>query len=301
MLKNLARGQIIKISITAVVVLAVTATVLVVVLKPSDNKVQPTEQAEVLGIIPDLPALEEIDPMTKPMLYDFVNGSLGWKYDADTTKFGYFYVLMFDNNKYPNQPFVSYYNYGETLLLPITGTLPYKQFYGGDSLEEAKSKVDKSRVFSEGDWTIYIISQYDDKGLTSENTSENAFDYASSEGWWNNVDLTSGSDQSGNMWHRIYDNGEGWPTSWVRKPEYVKPLSDYGYDVENKFWDEFNIESVVIYKRENNADNTLDTTLKVKVVQIDLFELAVKGKTIQVNQDALNILLAADGWTREEG
>lgn len=249
------------------------------------NKNEGENSKVEISQVEGLPKLSQIDEKNNPMLYDFVNSSISYKMDVNPENWSLYYAIM-QNQDNPNEIYVEYYSYAEKLTFPTLGTAPVQISLDSslDSFNDFSSKLSKDRVFTEYNWKMIIISQY--------NTGEgNSFDYCDSAGRWAGIDLLSlfTNQQIGEM-QKTIESGLGWPTEWLRKNPYNETMKMEGYDVSDPFWDKYNIKSSKIYKNDDGQE------LKVEVDQLDRFKLKINGNFVTINERDLKIFLEQEGW-----
>lgn len=232
----------------------------------------------------ELPNISQINDLKNPILYDFVNSSISYKSNIDISKYGFYFAILQNKNDKENI-FVEYYTYAEKLTYPSLGTPPKKiKLNQNDinSIENFKSKLSKNRVFKEGDWTLLIISQYNDN-------KEEQFNYCDKIGRWAGLDMNQFVNSEIGLMQKTIESGFGWPTKWLRKEPFVETMLKEGYNVKDEFWDKYNIKSYKIYKKN-------DEELKVEVVQLDRFKFKYNGNNINLNEKQLNEFLKKEGW-----
>lgn len=236
-------------------------------------------------IVDGLPNLSMIDADENPVMYDFVNSSISYKMNVNPSKWGFYFAIM-QSSKDPSKAYVEYYTYGEKITFPSLGTRPEPLTLSKsqqDAVHDFSIKLSDERVYVEGDWKMFIVSQWND-GQESE------FNYCDNVGRWAGIDLTPYiSGEIGNM-QMVVESGFGWPIEWLRKEPYRETMRFEGYDVSDTFWDRYNIKSFKIYKRNGNDE------LKVEVAQLDRFKIKINGGWVSLNERQLNEYLKKEGW-----
>ena len=245
-----------------------------------------------------LPTTAEVSEET-PVLYDFVHSAISYKIDVDEEtlgNWGYFYAVMINNNEVGTF-WVEYYVHAEQLTFPTLGTEPVKIEVTDETwqvIQNQISQLPESRVFREGDWTMYIITN----GPNLSNEPDAAF----CESWatWSGIDFTQyvDSEAHGAMYYVVYGNeeteqiGTGYPVEWLRKEPYTTLLLSAGYDITDTFWDCYNpMQTLVFYSATDSEDY-----VTVTVVDLDYFAIPADGSTANVHEEEMISWLEHKGY-----
>lgn len=234
-----------------------------------------------------LPSINNVNIETQPMLYDFMNGSLGKYYDEDFSDYGFFLALLYDESN-PSFINTSYYSYGEGVVFPILGTSV--KTIEIDDIElfiSNANKVDIDRTFIEEQNTLYILP-VDDNSKDFNNYVVN--------GEWAGITLMENEIlEHGMEYQSIYVKGDGWSTEWCRKEPYSSYIEQFAYvDINNEFWDRYSYHSVKEYVCE-------DFSIKVKVINNDYFEVIYSdGNKINANERIVKEIIEHDNLTLVE-
>lgn len=273
--------------IFVILILTIIITVIILIFKNTNNK-HNEDVKTVINNQWNLPSLHEIDYNEKPMLYDFVNGSLGYKYINDNfTNYGIFYCVAIKNDKNEGI-YVSSYSYAEELIFPILGQVP--KFFDVKDLNLIKSYINnmsKNRVIKEGEYTFCIVSLY--KG-----DNDNNYDYCKDDKWANINIENSGNSENGNMYNNVQKNG--WPTEWLRRDYFKDSIKKDGIDISNKFFDKYNVYQILTFYKNGDKDNALE--VKVKNINEFLFTYNNGKQDVQLvlNESDLNNFLEGEGY-----
>ena len=290
-----------------IVLIAVLAVATIISTKVVDKKSEP-ENSTAEG----LPSIYTLDPNTTPWLYDFVNGSIGWhaalENDPSMTNMGFYYTIMFNQNTIESDPkiYTSWYSYGERITRPILGTEPKLLRLSKEQADRVLGSVDYlkryRRLVTEGEWTFVFISRYIEDVFGYDPRADIERDWLEAcnlIGMWMNIDLRpcQNDNDVGRMYKQVYEEGAGWPTSWLGNDVWYPILLKAGYDMKDPFWLEYNVDSFIIYK--SDLSNAPVKGLKVAVAQLDRFRFNYgDGHDINVNLEQLQEVLKMYGYIR---
>lgn len=262
-------------------------------------------------IYEELPKLDAINCDKTPLLYDFVNSSIGYHFsledDKTMTKMGSYYVMFYNNKniKDTKTVYIEYYTFGEKIIRPILGSKPYKITLTNEQINNILSKIDEIKSYKkyvkENNYSAIFISQYIyDIELNYSNIDSEKFINTvccDEMGRWNGIDFNNYSySEHGLMYEDIYNNGLGWPTDWLIKDQWYDIMSKNGYDMNNDFWKKYNIESFKIYKSDKTTAPNKE--LKIYVEQLNRFKFRYNDNDIwiRVNEDQLKEVLQTYGY-----
>lgn len=235
----------------------------------------------------NLPNINMVSQSGSPLLYDFINSSLGYSYDKDSfSTYGIYYAII-QNKNFNDTVFIEYYNYGDQVIYPILGYQPIK-FKLKDTVifDNYKNNLSKNRSINEGDWTVYIVSLYN-------SSYKSKYDYCDSNLYWGGIDLSQfNKSEHGLMYNQIFDSGLGWPTNWLRKSPFNKTVKDKGININHEFFDKYNLGSTLIFKNEGGLE------LKVKVTQLDRFEFEYQNNHVYLSEKQLNEFLKINNYEK---
>lgn len=265
--------------------------VIICIINIFNRKGNTTENRNEITVADGLPRLSQVDSDKNPMLFDFLNSSITYKMNnvENIDKIGFYYALL-QNKHNKKDIYVEYYNYAESLVYPTIGSKPKALTLNKEqisNIDNFASKMSKNRVFEEGDWVMYLISEY--------NAGDNQYDYCDNIGRWGGIDMKQFQSNDKGLMYELVNSGFGWPTEWLRKEPYINTMKKQGYDVNDSFWDQYNVGSYKIYKR--NIHGTLeDEELKVQVVQLNQFQFKLDDNDVKLNEEQLKLYLQQEGW-----
>ncbi len=239
----------------------------------------------------ELPELSSIDSQKSPMLWDFINGSMTYKTDIDDIEqYGAYYLILKEDDE--DYIYISNYDHGAYIIAPDLGSDPEKVKLNEEQLklfDEYTSKMSKSRVFKEGEYNFYFISN-----LPNE-FDENQYDRVDEFNIWAGIDFTpyygeNAMNNPGNMNKEIYEKGLGYPTEWLRKEPYRTTMKEYEYiNVDSEFWDDYNWKQRIIIKKG-------DETKEVKVEFTNMFEVPFGDETDTLTKEQFEQYVEFEGW-----
>ena len=263
------KSKIFIITIFFIFILILIATILILQLfKNKNNDVEINDIYKANNY--NLPSINTIDYNENPMLYDFLNGSLGYNFDKNIipnngnnfTEYGTYFAILQENN-HKDYAFISYYNEPEEIILPILGTDIYNcKIENFEKFYNSITSISKNRVFNENyngnSYTMYIVSLY------NINNSKNNYDYCSLLGnniFWGGINLTQiqMNLKPGIMSEKITNNG--WPSEWLRKEPFINTVKKLGLNMYESFWDENNYLQTKIYKSTKGEKDLLVKTV----------------------------------------
>lgn len=262
-------------------------------------------------IYEELPKLDAVNCDKTPLLYDFVNSSIGYHFsledDKTMTKMGSYYVIFYNNKNIKDTKtiYIEYYTFGEKIIRPILGSKPYKTILTNEQINNILSKIDEIKNYGkyteENNYSAIFISRYiyDIESNYSNINSEQFTNIICCDeiGRWNGIDFNNYSySEHGLMYENIYNNGLGWPTDWLIKDEWYDIMLKNGYDMNNDFWKRYNIESFKIYKSDKTTAPNKE--LKIYVEQLNRFKFRYNDNDIwiRVNEDQLKEVLQTYGY-----
>ena len=80
-------------------------------------------------------------------------------------------------------------------------------------------------------------------------------------------------------------------------------MNNNGYNIDNEFWDRYNLDEVKYYSNENNNDDKNNKILKRKVINVDKFEIIIQDNNKNINIDnfimnekEFNEYINKNGW-----
>ena len=242
-----------------------------------------------------LPDLVTVSADQSPVLYDFINGSLGWKSKINTIEFdGQFFVLARQPEK-PNKIFVSYYAVAEEIRVPPLGTNPESYIIGDQEvvlIEDAIKHMDKRRIYNENEWQFLIINEWP--------IDDDHYNFLNSDYKWCGIDFTKFNDMQnyGRMYTEIYEDGQGFPLDWLQRDEWKDQLyHQLGVDIEDEFWTRWKLYE----KRTYSAiDPEKGDDIIITVEGTDILKIEDGGNISWLNEQDLNILLETRGYERRE-
>lgn len=301
-----------KIIVLSIAICLAIITIIITIFSISSSKPQEgdqqSEEDKVLTVLRDkeleLPNIESVDRNNSPLLYDFLNSSLGYMYDKDRynfTNYGQYYAVMF-NKSNESKMFVEYYSYPEKVIYPILGNAPMQINLDATQtniMNDWRSKVSDNRTLIENDWTVYIIS-------ANNFDNFNEFDCCS-KGIWAGIDLTkcnnSTGDNIGKM-QSIIDSGVGWPKEWIeREPFKTNILKEDGKDLSDPYWQQHSPGSYKIYKDENGKEHKI-SFVRPGQVEVEnpgngLKSITLKSTQNQNINEVLDSFIKYNNWSEK--
>lgn len=254
------------------------------------------QEAKIIEHKEDL-VIPSSDYITTPMFYDFINGSLGYKWEYMNedlaNNLGYFYAVMFlDSN--PNMALVSSYKWKDEITTPPLGSKYILIELNEDELSVWNNKFEsfpddrryfeKTEIYGkEVNLSMYLISELDFNNPEAEYLLD-------STGRFGNVQIAEEVfNKESEMYYSIYGVkgeklGVGWDIEWLRK--YKKSMEKLGIDVENEFWDKYSYLGQISYYDKSGDE------LIVTVSQYNEFKFTSKsGNENSLTYDQLEIYL----------
>lgn len=274
--------------------------------KPTDNNVQLNIKEEA-----KLPDLSMINSDQNPIMYDFVNSSLTYKWndvlvrsDNNLTlleNLGMFYAVFYKNEDM-SSIFIENYNYGEKITTPLLGTKPIEVKINNQQKESIlkaieEGNISKNRIYNEtftsgnndfdGNWTLLLISE-DLNGLDEPKSSyvSNSMEIPT----WCGIPIGEVKTQAkmGLMYNTIYEKGMGFPTEWIKKEPYKSNMLEFsGINIEDPFWNNFNYMQKIHCKSKVAKANDID----IQVVQLERFQVKINKKNEKLNMREIYLWL----------
>lgn len=255
----------------------------------------------------NLPKLEEIDVATSPIMYDFVNGSLGINDDivsvcGDISKYiiaakegsSRIYVTRIQGMNNGSGFSESIKNYmpnfsGEPVRVNITSEEYLNNFMNG---LESDSFKDGSGVkkYKEGDYTFYVV----DYGNEDNEGRVYGVDFA-----------TPLKEISLGNYEKTIENGRGISTDVIRKNcdlEQIKEM--FNIDFNNEFWDTNNFMSNIKCFSNATDDNgqrkyAVLSPIAVKMIAGSdemIYTYSINGNELNMPIDSLDQFLSENGY-----
>lgn len=244
-----------------------------------------------------LPELGSISLTQQPILYDFVNGSLGLHEDliSMTTATPYFTFVSKDGS---SQLYVVM-NYGHQSdnemknLLPIFSSAPVRidlnEIEFNSFVNNISAYTEAGGILSseEDDYTFYAIPY---SVIMLDN---NAFDMIDSDWLLAKYDL-------GNLNEEIYA-GMGIPTEIIREKCDIQAIKEAcGIDFNDSFWDNVNYNSrIKVFNRSDKNDYCILTPIYKDLVAgygDPLYMFMINGVNLMMTPESLNDYLLENGY-----
>lgn len=252
----------------------------------------PTESSAIGSVSYEfLPEIGDVGLEDSALLWDFVNGTIGWHTDvnpglikSDT------YILR--NLSHPEILYVDYYVCnnpglpGNSQGISIV-TLTSEELEG---LNGAAQKLSSDRVIRDNDWEMYLLLQLGGSNSGSADPIEACLTYYDSAGivpeaakgehdrtgkrtdcFGVSISVINGEppDDSYPQGRAPSDNGQGYATDWLRKESYASSLlANLQIDIYDVFWDSWTLQRRYVFVNENNV-------IGGYVVPIDVDQFAV--------------------------
>ena len=303
--KNPEHFNFVPILMVAAIAVAVAAALFTITHWPRKNA---EEVPEVTVSEASLPDLSMVYMDTNPMIYDFINSSITYRWDGPLDEsqlgdgtiledWGFFYAIMFRESN-PNTIFVENYSYGENLVEPALGTKPIAVDINNQQVDSMMNliqdgNISESRVFQEsinlgneeydGNWILLAVSEYDN-GL--KEPSGSYVNDSTSDGTWCGIPLQNLKNQmeNGLMYETVYDDGMGFPTEWLMKEPFKSAVRKFaGLDMNDSFWQNFNYMQKVHCNSTIADANDIDAT----VVQLERFQVRMDGRDVELNMNEM--------------
>jgi hypothetical protein len=242
-----------------------------------------------------LPDISLVSAEDTPMLYDFVNGSIGWKWDYNILPLDMFFALVWKPDE-PTDVFVSYYSIAEIAKYPPLGSTPIQYRLTEQEAKVIKSSIDNMSsdlVHEEGEYQIALIKEY----LMPDEA--NIYDGLDEDYKWGGMNFLRFTDptviKAGPMEVRV-DSGEGYPTDWLRKPEWAAQLLEVTHiDISWDFWDRYRVKEKREYYGKDQTGGPPMVTIYVE--NTDSFLLVDQnGEEVHINEEQLGILLEIEEY-----
>lgn len=191
--------------------------------------------------ITELPALEDIDPNTQPLLYDFVAGCLDWHISIhrDTIDSD-FYLLRHKSN--PSLIWTDWYIIQGGYATPPLGSkieridLSRRE---ADALNSAIKNIPEEYILDINGWQLVICAGEAARVLTA-----------------NNIPLRTNYKYAEIPDPIFIQDGSGWPTDWLRREPYNSRLQESGISMDDEWWDTFTLRGVYqLHPIDNNPGN----------------------------------------------
>lgn len=212
-------------------------------------------------------SLSSIDKTKQPIMYDFLNGSMG-KYSNFDGHISPSYYIMCINKKYMNKAkgyaYITKNGYGE--FYPPTSTGNVKV-----NFDEGEWKIIKGFVNTWPDKYCYKEKNYIFCVIPVEATNDISKEYcaeiSNNSAKWSVVDLNLKYPESEHE-----KNTNGLDIQWIRKPEY-KPFFDekYNTDMNDEFFDRFSIGET--HKLKSDQPGKMD--IEMVVLGKDSFDVKI--------------------------
>lgn len=245
-----------------------------------------------------LPELSNISLAEQPILYDFVDGSLGLHENfislMDST--AYFIILA----KGDSSPLYAAIHYGHQSdkeiknLLPIFSSAPIKIELNDEETTSFKTGIETLvstgdvTTLTEGDNTFYAIPYR--VAFLKDSPLTDAIDFTSLLGKYT----------PGEFSLRIHD-GMGIPTEIIRRECDLQAIKEAtGLDFNDPFWDNVNYESrIKVHKSNDQSEYCIIRPIFKKLVAgygepLNMF--AVNGMDLMMTVDALDRYLIENGY-----
>lgn len=243
--------------------------------------------------------IKDIDPSKQPLLYDFLDSTLGRRTDLDTSIYHDSYAILIydeDINKEPGRMMVQKCEFRRALPSSCSAPIVIDNIKL-ENWKDITSRLDDFKEgefkFSEENYAIYIITnEYSGKG-------EYPRTYHSKDKLhtWAGIDLNLLNYPKSS--YQINDY-LGIPSDWIRKEPYItyiKSTDTYNTDITDKFFDRFNLgEKFFLEKIEGEVGELLPAVREVEVIGADLFKFNNGIKWQPLGLEQMNIQLASEGY-----
>ena len=241
--------------------------------------------------------IKNIDPSKQPLLYDFLDSTLGRRTDLDTSIYHDSYAILIydeDIDKELGRMMIQKCEFRRAL--PSSCSSPMVM----DNIENWKditSRLDDFKEgefkFSEDNYAVYIITnEYSGKGKYPRT-------YHSKDELhtWAGIDLNLLNYSKSS--YQINDY-LGIPSDWIRKEPYItyiKATDTYNTDITDKFFDRFNLgEKFFLEKIEGEVGELFPAVREVEVIGADLFKFNNGIKWQPFSLEQMNTQLASEGY-----
>lgn len=281
--------------ILAMVIGGITGIIIYFSISDNDDELNDTQ---IMVEHSDLPNPVKVDPQKNPLMYDFLDGSLGYRWKSlnqdgsvkypNWDEWGYCFLIAL-NSQIPDKIYFERYCWGEyTLLPPLAGeiyslVLNEQQRY---NVSQMLQNMDQNRILKEEDWYFFIVSDYSDMTLS---TAE--YDSMNSDYWWAGIDFTNylSGEPGGAMKIRV-ENGDGYPTDWLREEPFRSRLLEEGLDLSWEWWDENWLYSHKFYHLNEKE-------IDIEIIGYDKYLVNGEvGGPLTLNGDQLKIFLEVNKY-----
>lgn len=256
---------------------------------PPENKLNETDNT----------IIKDIDPSKQPLLYDFLDSTLGRRTDLDTSIYHDSYAILIydeDIDKETGRMMVQKCEFRRALPSSCSAPIVIDNIKL-ENWKDITSRLDDFKEgefkFSEENYAIYIITnEYSGKG-------EYPRTYHSKDKFhrWAGIDLNLLNYPKSS--YQINDY-LGIPSDWIRKEPYItyiKSTDTYNTDITDKFFDRFNLgEKFFLEKIEGEVGELLPAVREVEVIGADLFKFNNGIKWQPLGLEQMNIQLASEGY-----
>lgn len=189
--------------------------------------------------ITELPLLEDINPEIDPLLYDFVAGCLDWHVpihrdvlDSDL------YILRHESA--PGVLYTDWYIIQGGYATPPQGSTIERVVLNArdlDTYNAALYEIPDTYILHSNGWELVIYA-----GQAASILNRN------------NLLIRSEFKYSDGREPPFIQNGEGWPTEWLRREPYVSKLRESSsIDMSSEWWNSFCLRAVYNFVDANGA------------------------------------------------
>ena len=289
------KKKIIAIGLSAIAIIA-CASIVIYFISRNFNK-EEIDNNKNVSEGSNLPMLVEIDSSIHPILYDFVYGSLGYKSDIDVTKFDPFFVIAYEDG-YEENMFVSFYTWGEEITTPPIGNEVQEYKLIEQNIPVLNDTIDNMSLthkFTEDDWHFIIVEE----AYMPEESGINIYDRLDSAYRFAGINMQQFNDMTkeSQCYKDVYNEQLGYPSEWLRKSEYKQILEENGINIENEFFDKWNLYQVKKYYKAGDKENSSPIT--AKVMNMDMLEVTDGEHVTTMHESELNLLISGRGYEAE--
>ncbi len=265
-----------------------------------------------------LPDVSDCELSDSLMLWDFLNGTLGWHVDTHQDEF-FSDCYLVCNRKNPDAVYYDRYTYVEPAL-PMFGTGIVEVYLTAEELDAvhaAMNKVPDERVIQDGDWTLYLLIHDGGYGQDVHDPMEACITYYDSTGQikeaheglvstnGQKMDCFGGVpssrfDSEPTVEHTLqdtpYHTGEGVASEWIRKQPWADAMLKQGIDATDIFWDSWTYaKQYPVYAIDGDEFQGYVIPVGTKKFSIEIADYLSGVDELTLSSEELYMMLDADG------
>lgn len=212
-----------------------------------------------------LPELDTVTVENNPLLYDFMNGCVGWHVNVFAPTGWEGSTVILRHKSTPDILYTDVYRIQDVPTLPPNGSVIDRIELNVAQLEAYEKVLDSSPssyIFTEGDWELLVYGRENRDVLISSGLRLRVSD-----------DTAQGNPRP------FLEDGTGWPTEWLRREPYVSRIKEnLGIDMTDSFWDIWNYKGEYELKKSWLSKGDYQVWVRVDGVN-DFYEWDSDGYT----------------------